>query len=177
CSTASRTAAATSSGVIWARSFGRGWPSIIAVSTWAGWMSEKRSPLPRYSHAQRLGQADDRVLGRGVDGAARQGDAADARRDVDDVAAASWQHPLDRQARAVDDAEQVHVDLAASDLIGLLVERPDPVDAGVVDDDVERAIGVLGCVEEGGERVAVGDVERGRGGVRPIASAAAVAAA
>ena len=44
----------------------------------------------------------------------------------------------------------------------LLGERRHRHDPGVVDDDVERAELALGLVEEGGEGVAVGDVERQR---------------
>ena len=56
---------------------------------------------------------------------------------------------------------QVHVDLPARPRVVLVQERPDVHHAGVVDEHVERAEPLGDRRQEGGERLAARDVERG----------------
>jgi hypothetical protein len=67
------------------------------------------------------------------------------------VARPPREHLGERQLRADDRAVQVDRELAACDFIGLLVERPDPVDACVVDHHLERTVARAGGIEERGE--------------------------
>jgi hypothetical protein len=78
------------------------------------------------------------------------------------VPAAAREHPPEGELRAEDRAVQVDVDLAPRDLVRLLVERPDPVDASVVHHHHhrQRPVALLGLVEEGRELPWIGDVER-----------------
>ncbi len=62
--------------------------------------------------AHRLGEPDDRVLGRRVGGAARRPELAGLGGDVDDVAAIARHHPLQRKLRAQDHPVKVDVDHA-----------------------------------------------------------------
>ena len=72
----------------------------------------------------------------------------------------AFAHGRQRELHAVDDAEQVDLDLPARHFLRLLVEAPDPHDPGVVHEHVERALKVtFGRGDELGEGVAVGDVE------------------
>ena len=94
------------------------------------------------------------------DGLARYADLRGGRRHVDDVPGAAGEHRGEGELAAEDHAVHVHVELAAAPAVVLVQERPDVHDAGVVDQDVDRADLALDPLQECGERVAVGDVER-----------------
>ena len=53
----------------------------------------------------------------------------------------------------------VDVDQAPRDVIGLIEERPDRHDSRIIDQDVDWALRRLGGIDEGRERLAIGDVE------------------
>ena len=99
------------------------------------------------------------MLGRAVGGAPREAALARHRGDVDQVTPPARQEPRQRQLRADDDAVEVDVDHPLRGRIGLVDERADRHDPGVVDEDVERAEPALNLDKEGFEAGAVGDVE------------------
>ena len=92
---------------------------------------------------------------------ARAGEARPAGRrgDVHDVAAVAGGHPRQRLLHPVQHAVDVDVDHAARAFVGLVGERAEVHDPGVVDEHVERAEALLDDVEEVAHRRAVGDVE------------------
>jgi hypothetical protein len=75
------------------------------------------------------------------------------------VAAAARAHAAHRLLRAVDDGAQVDVQLTVHARLGLLLQRRDGHDPGVVDEDVDRAEAPLDAVEVGGEPGVVRHVE------------------
>ena len=115
--------------------------------------------------ADRLGEADDRVLGGRVRRPAGRAVLAGLRGDVDHVAAVAGHHARQRDLHAVDDAVEVDVDHAHGRRLVLVDEAPHGHDAGVVDQHVEWAEALLGGVDEGLEGVAPGYVEREAGHV------------
>jgi hypothetical protein len=110
--------------------------------------------------AHGLGQANHRVLGGRIGGAAGRAVLAGLRGDVDDVPAIARDHPLQRQLHAGDDPVQVDVDHPPRGEIVLVDEAADLHDPGVVDEHVDRPKLLFGAVEEGGEGGPVGDVQR-----------------
>ena len=114
---------------------------------------------------QGLAETDHRVLGGAVGRAARECRLAGDRGDVDDVAAASRHHPPRGELGAGDDPAQVDVDHPLGRLRALVRQQAAEQDAGVVDEDVERAEPLLDLLEERLERVPIGDVERKAGRV------------
>jgi hypothetical protein len=115
--------------------------------------------------ADGLGQADDRVLGGRVGRATRRAVLARLRGDVDHVAPVAGHHARQRDLHAVDHAVDVDVDHAHRGGLVLVDEAPQRHDAGVIDQHVERAEALLGGVDEGLERVALGHVELEPGGI------------
>ena len=106
-------------------------------------------------------QAHHPELGPDVDDLAGHRNHAGQRRDVDDVTAPAGHHVGQRELAAGDDAVEVHLDRRADRLLGLLQERPDRHDAGVVDEHVDVAAAVgAGLVQERGEGLPIGDVQR-----------------
>ena len=89
--------------------------------------------------AQRLGQSDDRVLGRAVGPEAGRRHEARARAGVHDVALALLDHAGHEAAEAVGDAEEVDAHEPAEVLVGEVPDAPDGGDAGVVAEQVHRA--------------------------------------
>ncbi len=116
-------------------------------------------PRPAQLGAQRLGQADHGVLGRTVRRAAREPALAGDRGELDDVAAAAGAEALERELRADDHAHDVDVDERLRGPVGLVDERADRHDPGVVDEHVERAEPALDLVEEPVKTGPVGHVE------------------
>ena len=117
--------------------------------------------VPADLAADRLAQSDDCVLGRAVGRAAGDAGLAGARGDVDQVAAAraggsAASASLEPKITPV----QVDVDHPLGHRVGLLDERPDRHDPGVVDQHVERSEALLDLVQEALEARAIGDVER-----------------
>jgi hypothetical protein len=106
----------------------------------------------------RLGEADHAELAGGVDRAAGHADPTDGRGDVDDVAVAALEHGAGGELGAGDDGAQVDVEDLVDRLLGLLHERGERHDPGVVDQDLDRAER-LGPGQERGEGAAVGDVD------------------
>ncbi len=109
--------------------------------------------------ADRLGDADDEVLGAAIGGAAGKAGLAGLRGEVDDVAGAAPLHPRERQLHPVHDPVHVDVDHPLRGRVVLLDEPAQRHDPGVVDEHVERAEPLLDLVEKALERVAPGDVE------------------
>ena len=105
---------------------------------------------------EHAGDDVDRTLGGGVDGAAGRRDAADQRADVDDAAALG--EVLDRGLRDQQEPENVDVELLVEVLGGDGFEGAELVDAGVVDQDVELAVGLDGGVDDGLRVGGLGDV-------------------
>src|SRR5699024_484041 len=60
---------------------------------------------------------------------------------------------------AVDDTEQIDTQLGTSRRFRLLLERPHPHQAGIVDENIDRTEIAADGVEEVGEGFGVGDVE------------------
>ena len=109
----------------------------------------------------RLGEPGHRVLGRGIGDRAR---ARRVRRDravVDDAAAARVLrlHDLDRFLRAQEHAGEVGIDDLLPGLVGQVLERHRRrADAGIVEQDVEAAEGLLGLGEQRLDRRGIADV-------------------
>ena len=143
---ASTIASATSSGSTALNPRVSGSPEPSSVLTTTGITTLTSMSVPRSSGADRLAQADDGVLGRAVGGAAREPGLAGRRGDLDEMAAAAGQEPLERELGAVDDPVQVDVDHPLGGRVGLLDERADGHDPGVVDQHVERPERALGLV-------------------------------
>ena len=116
--------------------------------------------------ADRLGEADDGVLGRRVSGDAGGPEPARLRGEVDDVPAVAGEHPREPQLHPEDHPVEVDVDGAPRGEVVLVEEAADRHDAGVVDEHVQRPELLLGGVEKTGEGVAVGHVEWQRHGTR-----------
>ncbi len=76
------------------------------------------------------------------------------------MAAAPGQEALQRQLGAVDQPHQVDVDHPVRGGVGLVDERADGHDPGVVDQDIQRAEPVLYLIQERGEAVAIGHIQR-----------------
>ena len=74
--------------------------------------------------------------------------------------AATREEALDRELRAQDHAVHVDVDDALGGRVALLDEQAERHDPGVVDQDIERPQPLLDLIEERGEALPVGDVER-----------------
>src|SRR5438552_9928180 len=108
----------------------------------------------------RLGEADEPGLARGVVGLSRVAGQPDDRRDVDDAAVALLQHGPQRRPRAVEGAAEVRVE----DLVPLLrlhaQEQVVPGHAGVVDQVVEPALGGHDRLDGRGRGGPVAHVER-----------------
>jgi hypothetical protein len=110
---------------------------------------------------QRLADRLEGVLRRRVGATERPGDEPGDGRDVDDDAAAPLAHRRQRRPHDAHDAEHVRVELGVQLLVGQLLDGSPQLDAGVVDDDVERpARRLLGLGDGGLDRRGVGDVER-----------------
>ena len=110
---------------------------------------------------KRRRKAHHAELGAHVDDLAGDRDQAGQGGDVDDVAAAAGDHVGQRQLASGDHAVEIDLDRGPDRLLGLLEERTDRHHACVVDQYVDVAVTIgAGLVEEGGERFAVGDVER-----------------
>src|SRR4029453_1731199 len=112
-----------------------------------------------------LGEANDGVLGGGVGGLLGDADDAGAGGGVDDCAATVGEHErdlvleADEDAARVDRHELVPVALGGVDDGGVAL-----FDAGVVEGDVEPAVGRHDLVEGSLDGVPVGDVELDRQG-------------
>jgi hypothetical protein len=76
------------------------------------------------------------------------------------MATVAWDHARQRELGAEDHAVQIDVDHPPRRLIALVDEPPNLHDPGVVHEHVDRAELALGLVQEAGERVAVGHVQR-----------------
>jgi hypothetical protein len=115
--------------------------------------------------AHGFGQPDDRVLGGRIRRAARRAVLPGLRGDVHHVAAVAGHHARQGDLHAVDHAVDVDVDQAHRGRLVLVEEASQRHDAGVVDEHVERPEALLGGIDEGLERVALGHVELEPGGV------------
>ena len=97
-----------------------------------------------------FGQADDAVFGGNVGGLERGRDQSVRRRDVDDATITAllhgWQHGL----AGVEHGRQVHRDDGIPAIFGKRLERGDMLDAGVVDQNVDRASAFDHCGDRGG---------------------------
>ncbi len=89
-------------------------PAASSVRTRPGITTERSTPRPAQLGAERLGQAEHGVLGRRVDGLARDADLRGGRRHVDDVPGAAGEHRGEGELAAEDHAVHVHVELAAA---------------------------------------------------------------
>ena len=134
-------------------------PDASSVLTKAGITTWTSTPGAVELAAQGLREAHDAVLTGGVGRAARSAELARDRGDVHDVAGAARLHAADRLLGAVEDGVEVELELADRGRVRLLLERADRHDAGVVDDDVDRAEAGLDVVERGREGGPVRDVE------------------
>ncbi len=76
--------------------------------------------------------------------------------------AVAGDHPRETELHPEDHAVQVDVDRAPRGEVVLVEKPPDGHDPGVVDQHVERSELLFGGIEEAGEGVAVGDVQRQR---------------
>ena len=99
--------------------------------------------------AQGVGQADDRVLGRRVNGRVRIGSESDDRGDVDDDSAAGGEHAGQGRLGGPDQPDQVGVDQRADLVLRHLVQPALPAQAGVVDQDVDPVVVPQGAGDEG----------------------------
>src|SRR5215469_8265012 len=84
---------------------------------------------------------------RGVDRSVRWSDGADTGTEVDD-AAAFGPHQLGRFLRGQEKAENIKVEVPVEVFFGDAVERGELIDPGIVDQDVELAVGLFGLSEE-----------------------------
>ena len=88
--------------------------------------------------ADRFGQADDRELGRVVDGETGDVRLAGHRGDVDDVTAPALDHQRQHELHAEDRTAHVDVNLRVAGRVALVEEAPGGHDAGVVHEHVDR---------------------------------------
>ena len=105
---------------------------------------------------EHAGDGIDCALGGGVDRAVRRRNAADDRADVDDAAA--FAEVLDGGLGGEQKAEHVDVEDLVVVLFGDGFDRRELVDAGVVDQDVEAAELLDGCVDDALRLGGLGDV-------------------
>ena len=101
----------------------------------------------------------DRVksaLGSGVDGAVGRGQAACARADVDDASALA--DVFNGGAGGKKDTEYINVEHLVEVVFGDIFNGSELIDAGVVDEDVEAAIVLDGCVDDALRFSGLGDV-------------------
>ena len=109
---------------------------------------------------QRFRKAADRELGAIVDAGHARGEEARHRRGVDDVAAEpALLHPRHEGLDAVDHALEVDAEHPVPILVGGIVDRPEQVHAGIIEEKRDRAHPRLGLVGGRGEAFARGDVE------------------
>src|SRR5439155_20231903 len=106
-------------------------------------------PGARELASQRVRQADDGVLGRGIHRRIGRGSKTYDRGDVDDHAATALEHPRQHALGRVDDALQVRGDELVDLFLWHFVQRAAPADAGVVDEDVEALVIALRGRDEG----------------------------
>ncbi len=109
---------------------------------------------------QRVAQRLQRVLGRVVPAAAREGQAAAHRADVDDLAPALRAHRRQRQLRQPREAEDVRLELPADGVERDRLDGAALAVAGVVDQHADRARRALDLGDRRRHRRLVGDVER-----------------
>ena len=116
----------------------------------------RRAPVGAHPARQHLQAALAGGVGRGPG----PRDLRLQRGDVDDLAAAALDHPAGGGAADQEGAGEVRLDDAVPLGLGELEQRRAVLDAGVVDEDVERAELRLHRRDAGLGRLAVGDVER-----------------
>ena len=109
--------------------------------------------------SQRLGQADDAVLGGDVGRDLGEADLAGVRAEVDDPPAAALPQQRRGGLRAQEDALEVHADDPIPLLLADVVERGDPDDPGAIDERIEAAEGRLAGADRGAHGVGRGHVE------------------
>ena len=95
---------------------------------------------------EHAGDGVDRALGAGVNRAVRRRDAAGDGADVDDAAA--FAEVLDGGLRGEQKTEHVDVEMPVELLFGDGLDGSELVHAGVVDEDVEAAVVLDGCVDD-----------------------------
>ncbi len=110
--------------------------------------------------AQRIGVADDAMLGRGIGGEQRIARADPGLRGgvADPAFAGRRQHPPAEDARTLDRADQIDLDLPGDVLIGEIEGERGPADAGVVEQQVDAAHPAPGEIGQRLERIAIADV-------------------
>src|SRR5690606_20028237 len=108
-----------------------------------------------------LGEADEAVLGGDVGALVRAGDQGVDRADVDDAAEAALAHARQHGAGEAGDADQHHLHQEVPLGDGEVFQRGDVLQAGVVDQYVDRA---RDRGQGGGDAVVGGDVEHQRFG-------------
>ncbi|KDQ04011.1 hypothetical protein EN35_35750 [Rhodococcus qingshengii] len=109
--------------------------------------------------ADRIGEAQHRMLGAAVRRQTGAREFACKRSDVDDVSTSARKHPSQCELGSRDHAEDVDLDDASGHGVVLVDDPSDRHDARIVDQHVDRAEFTFDGVEEVEERGGVGDVE------------------
>ena len=141
---------------------------------WSGAQDADADAVAGQFVVQGFGEADDAELGGGVEEPGGGVDEPGPGRGVDDVAAvAAFDHPRDERLDAVVDAVQVDPDHPVPRLVAHVPRRRGTGDAGVVEQQADRAELGFDLVGNAGVGVAVAHVQRDghrRGGGGQLAS-------
>ncbi len=92
------------------------------------------------------------------------------RGDVDDAAALARDHSLRHRLRDVEHAVEIGAHQLAPGLLRIVFEHAAPLDAGVVDENLDRPEVLLDLGHSLGGGIAVGDVEHGFEDLRAVAA-------
>jgi hypothetical protein len=139
-------------------------PSVVHpdVGDEAGTDDREADRGPLVFGAQCVGEADEAVLARAVRRAVGDADLARTRCDVDHVTAAALQHARHDGVGQQDRCFEVDRQRLGEVGLGSILEASDPFDAGVVDQDVDRAQLGLGPRQQPRSVVGARDIAHGR---------------
>ena len=133
----------------------------MRVSIGPGHTALTRTPLPRHFAGRGLGQADDRVLGRDIGRHPRRRDQPGDRGCIDDGAALLLQHDRQDVAQSKEHALHVHPHHRVEHRFVVFGGRSNAaLDAGIVVEAVDRAIGIERRLHVGLHVGGFGDVGR-----------------